>query len=164
MPQYREFPLRREMVKGYLGETGWLRLFDPLNLLRTKVEPRRGIYLFRINPPAHNLEIYKRLHNSWIPQIYSQITNIGGMKSKRSASVRYDIFKRAIEDYHTARNRDVDRPSKYSLQRLEKSRILKEYRRGLHVKIYYTNSDEAEMYLLGLHVKNIGCKPPWEMK
>jgi hypothetical protein len=86
------------------------------------------------------------------------------MKSKKAASVRDDIFKRAINDYHSVRNRNVDRPSKYSAQRLEKSRIMKEYASGFRVKIFYTDSDEAEMHLLEQHVKQIGCKPPWETR
>ena len=161
---YREFLLRKKMVLGYLGETEWLRLFDPLDKLRPMVEPRRGIYLFRLEPPARNIEIYKRLHDFWVPQTYSQVTHIGGMMSKRSDSVRDDIFKRAIKDYHSVRNRDVDRPSKYSAQRLEKSRIMKEYDSGFRVKIFYTDSDEAEMHLLEQHLKQIGCKPPWEKR
>lgn len=161
---YKEFELRKEMVLGYLGETEWLRLFDPLDKLRSKVEPRRGIYLFRLEPPACNIEIYKRLHN-WVPQTYSQVTHIGGVKSKGSA-VRGDIFKRAIKDYHSVRNRDVDvdRPSKYPPQRLEESRIMKQYDSGFYVKIFYTDSDEAEVHLLKQHVEQIGCKPPWEMR
>ncbi|HGJ64179.1 TPA: hypothetical protein ENS27_02180 [bacterium] len=162
MPKFMEFNIEPEMILGYEGGTDWLKLFDDKKNLRLKIEARRGIYLFSVDPPEINIEIYSRL-NDHIPDVYSQITHIGGMKSSKAQSTRYDIFERAVKDYHGVRNRNVNSPSKYSPQRLEKSRIMQEFGENFYVKIYYTDSDEAEMYLLSKYIEKFGCKPPWDL-
>jgi hypothetical protein len=168
MAKYVEFIIDSKMVTGYEGETEWLKLFDDKKKLREKIEERRGIYLFRVDPPDLNIKIYNRLkiysgQKGDSPNVYSQITHIGGMLPKSVRTKRNDIFKRAVEDYHGVKNRNVDAPSKYSEQRLEKSRIMQEFSENFYVKIYYTDSDEAEQNLLNQHIKKIGYNPPWDL-
>lgn len=161
MPEYMEFFIEPEMIIGYEGETDWLKLYDDKKKLRAKIEERRGIYLFSVDPPEINIEIYKRLHGN-SPSLYSQITHIGGMKPKNARTVRNDIFARAVNDFYRVKDRDPNLPS-LKLHQRKKTRIMREFGESFYLKIYYTDSDEAEMDLLNRYIKKFETKPPWDL-
>ena len=169
MPKYMEFIIEPEMIIGYEGETGWFKFPDKQENLRSKIEERRGIYLFSAEPPEINIEIYKRLlkhakRRRNIPDIYSQITHIGGMKSSKAQSTREDIYERIVEVVYKVRDRNIDTPSFKKKQQLqEKTIIMREFSKNFLLKVYYTDSDEAKLDLLHKYKDKFGCNPPWDL-